>query len=91
MPWITRISETDRNMNSWVQLPGLLFRLLHIDGLYLRFNFDENVSFPQIELRQCFYKHALQCFNKAYVSDKSCFEKKCFKPAFMGQPIFNTN
>ena len=81
--WITRILETDPNMNSWVQIPNILLGLLNIDGLNLRFNFDENVSFPQIELLPCFYKHALQCFNKAYVSDKPFFER-----SILNQPLW---
>ena len=70
-------------MNSWVQIPNILLGSLNIDGLNLRFNFDENLSFPQTELLPCFYKHALQCFNKAYVSDKPFFER-----SILNQPLW---
>ena len=81
--WITRILETDPIMNNWVQLPRLLLGLLHMDRLNLRFNFDESVSFPQTEMLSCFYKHVLQCFNKAYVNDESFFEK-----SILNQPLW---
>ena len=89
--WITRILETDPNMNSWVQIPNILLGSLNIDGLNLRFNFDENVSFPQTELLPCFYKHALQYFNKAYVSDKPFFERSILNQPLWGNKYITHN
>ena len=80
--WITRILETDADVNNWVQIPRLLLGLVHVDGYNMRFNFDESVCFPQVESLLSFYKNAVQCFNKAYVSDESTFEK-----SVLNQPL----
>ena len=44
--WIFRFLETDPNVYSWAQIPKLLLGSLDVDGMYLRFNYDESVLFP---------------------------------------------
>ena len=58
--WITRIVETDADVNNWVQIPRLLLGSVHVDGYNMRFNFDESVCFPQVESLLSFYKNAVQ-------------------------------
>ena len=81
--WITRILETDADVNNWAQVPRLLLGSVHVDGYNMRFNFDESVCFPQVESLLSFYKNAVQCFNKAYVTDESTFEK-----SVLNQPLW---
>jgi len=89
--WITRILEADASQNSWVQIPRLLLGSLDIDGLNPRFNYDESVLFPQTDLLPCFYKHVLECFNKAYASDKSSFEKSILNQPLWGNKFITKN
>ena len=51
--------------------------------LDLDLNFDESVCFPQVESLLSVYKNALQCFNKAYVSDESTFQQ-----SILNQPLW---
>ena len=81
--WITRILEADIDGDSWVQIPRLLLGSVHVDGYNMCFNFDESVCFPQVESLLSFYKNALQCFNKAYVSDESTFQQ-----SILNQPLW---
>ena len=82
--WITRILETDADVNNWVQIPRLLLGSVHVDGYNMRFNFDESVCFPQVESLLSFYKNAVQCYNKAYVTDESTFEKNVLNQPLWG-------
>ena len=81
--WITRILEADTDGDSWVQIPRLLLGSVHVDGYNMRLNFDESVCFPQVESLLSFYKNALQCFSKAYVSDESTFQQ-----SILNQPLW---
>ena len=81
--WITRILEADPDGDSWVQIPRLLLGSVRVDGYNMRFNFDESVCFSQVESLLSFYKNALQCFNKAYVSDESTFQQ-----SILNQPLW---
>ena len=54
-----------------------------MDGMYLRFNYDESVLFPETEILTKFYKEALLCFNKAYVCDEELFER-----SILNQPLW---
>ena len=54
-----------------------------MDGMYLRFNYDESVLFPETEILTKFYKEALVCFNKAYVCDEELFRR-----SILNQPVW---
>ena len=83
--WISRFLEANLNVHSWAQIPKLLLGSLEVDGLYLRFNYDESVLFPKTEICTKFYKEALLCFNKAYgyVCDEELFER-----SISNQPVW---
>ena len=44
--WIIRILEGNPDEDNWVQLPKFFLKMLDIEGLNFKFNFDESVSFP---------------------------------------------
>ena len=47
--WVNRIKEADPNADCWVQLPILFLKLFDINGLDIRFSFDDTVFFPAID------------------------------------------
>ena len=73
--WVNRIKEADPNADCWVQLPMLFLKQFDINGLDIRFNFDDTVFFPAVEHLPCFYKEMVKCYNKAFVNDKDTFVK----------------
>ena len=82
--WISRLLEADPNVHSWAQIPKLLLGSLEVDCLYLRFNHDESVLFPETELLTKFCKEALLCFNKAYVCNEELFERSILNQTVWG-------
>ena len=73
--WITRILKADPNRDSWVQLPKQFLTIVDVEGLNLRYNFDDSGIFPEIQTIPRFYKLAFEYYNKAFVCDKSDFER----------------
>ena len=71
---IKRILMADPNKDNWVQLPTYFLKAVHIEGLNLRYNFDNSVVFPKIATIPMFYKKAFECYNMAFVSEKSYFK-----------------
>ena len=64
--WIKRILRADPNKDNWVQLPIYFLNLVDIEGLNLRYNFDNSVVFPEIAALSKFYKKAFKCYNMAF-------------------------
>ena len=63
--WIKRILMADPNKENWVQLPAYFLQAVHIEGLNLRYNFDNSVVFPEIATLPMFYEKAFECYNMA--------------------------
>ena len=72
--WIIRILEGNPDEDNWVQLPRFLLKMLDIEGLNFKFNFDESVSFPDAQRIPLFYRQAFTYYNKALVTDKNYIE-----------------
>ena len=72
--WIIRILEANPDEDNWVQLPRFFLKILDIEGLNFKFNFDESVSFPDAQRILVFHRQAFIYYNKALVSDKNLFE-----------------
>ena len=53
---------------------SIFLKVVDIEGLNLRYNFDNSVVFPEIAAIPKFYKKASKCYTMAFVSDKICFE-----------------
>ena len=66
-----------------VQLPRLFLRVLDIEGLNFRFNFDDSALFSEIRRIPLFYRQALKYYNKALVSGRDFFER-----TIMNQPLW---
>ena len=81
--WVPKIQEADPNRNNWVQLPKLLLNKLDIDGIGFRYNFDENVLFPEVNKLNTFYREVIKSYNKAFVSDFTHF-----KDTILDQPLW---
>ena len=82
--WVNRIKEADPNAGCWVQLPMLFLKQFDINGLDIRFNFDDTVFFPAVEHLPCFYKEMVKCYNKAFVNDKDTFVKNILTQPLWG-------
>ena len=53
--WVNRILDAEPNEHGWVQLPILFLKLFDIDGLDVRYNFDDSVNFPIVESLPSYY------------------------------------
>ena len=73
--WINRILNADPNLQGWVQLARVFLKPFDLEGLHVRFNFDDSVLFPKIEELTPFYRRMLKCYNKVFVTEKSDFIK----------------
>ena len=58
--------------------------MLDIEGLNFKFNFDESVSFPDVQRISLFYRQAFTYYNKALVSDKDLFENTIMNQSLWG-------
>ena len=65
--WIIRILEANPNEDSWVQLPRFFLRVLDIECLNFKFNFDDSVLFSREQSILLFYRQASEYYNKALV------------------------
>ena len=68
--WVNRILDAERNVHGWVQLPRLFLKPFDIDGLDVRYKFDDSVNFPRVESLPSYYKRMIKSFNKAFVTDE---------------------
>ena len=62
----------------------LFLKQFDINGLDIRFNFDDTVFFPAVERLPCFYKEMVKCYNKAFVNDKDTFVKNILTQPLWG-------
>ena len=89
--WIKRILMADPNKDNWVQLPTYFLKAIHIEGLNLRYNFDSSVVFTEITTIPKFYKKAFECYNMAFVSEKSYFESTIMNQSLWGNKFITHN
>ena len=82
--WIIRILEGNPDEDNWVQLPRFFLKMLDIEGLNFKFNFDESVSFPDAQRIPLFYRQAFTYYNKALVTDKDLFENTIMNQSLWG-------
>ena len=68
--WVNRILDAEPNVHGWVQLPRLFLKPFDIDGLDVRYKFDDSVNFPRVESLPSYYKRMIKSFNKALVTDE---------------------
>ena len=73
--WINRIVTADPNLHGWVQLARVFLKPFDLEGLNVKFNFDDSVLFPKIEELPSFYRRMLKCYNRAFVTEQSDFIK----------------
>ena len=52
------------------RLPRLFLKPFDVDGLHVRYNFDDSVSFSRVESLPSYYKRMIKTFNKAFVTDE---------------------
>ena len=89
--WIKRILRADPNKDNWVQLPIYFLKVVDIEGLNLRYNFDNSVVFPEIAVIPKFYKKAFKCYNMAFVSDKIYFKSTIMNQSLWGNKFITHN
>ena len=89
--WIKRILIADPNKDNWVQLPIYFLNVVDIEGLNLRYNFDNSVVFPEIAVIPKFYKIAFKCYNMAFASDKIYFESTIMNQSLRGNKFITHN
>ena len=82
--WIKRILKTDPNKDNWVQLPVYFLNAVDMEGLNLRYNFDNSVVFPEIAALPKFYEKAFKCYSMAFVSDEIYFESTIMNQSLWG-------
>ena len=70
--WVNRILDAEPNVHLWVQLPRLFLKPVDIDGLDVKYNFDDSVNFPRVESPILLKKND-HIFNKAVMADKFDF------------------
>jgi hypothetical protein len=71
--WVSRILTADPCIDCWAQVPHVYFKPYDIAQTRLNFNFDDRLSFKQLESLPKFYAETLHFYNKALVNDRESF------------------
>ena len=67
--WVLKIINSNPEIHTWSQLARDFIK----SSYNLRYNFDENDSFPKLNSIPPFYKEVMQCYNKVFVTDETTF------------------
>ena len=89
--WVNRILDAEPNVHGWVQLPRLFLKPFDIDGLDVRYNFDDSVNFPRVESLPSYYKRMIKSFNKALVTDELEFIGNIWNQPLWGNKYVTTH
>lgn len=72
--WISRLQESNPNIDQWAQLPNIFFNSININDIGFLFNFDDSIVFQEVEYLPEFYRQVVKCYNTAFASNKAEFE-----------------
>ena len=82
--WITRIRESDPNVDQWAQLPNIFLKSINTNDIGFVFNFDDTVVFKEVENIPSFYRRAVVCFNAAFACNRVEFEETIMNQSLWG-------
>jgi hypothetical protein len=89
--WITRIRESDPNVDQWAQLPNVFLKVINVNDIGLVLNFDNTVVFKEVENIPSFYRQAVVCFNAAFACDRTDFEESIMNQSLWGNKFITHN